>query len=182
MQISRLHVEPDTRAQSLVIRFPAGWSRPVAGAYEASEELVILDGLLTMSGETYGPGDWAFFPAGFVRNGTYAEPSVLAYARFGGPARWHEGLDDNGPPAVRAHLDEDVMEGPSPLGAGRARLLREGVTESAWLVDELPARASAAAEIFGITERAWTMIAAGDAIPAFEGPCFCRIVFAGGSS
>ena len=173
VDIARMHADEQTRAQSLFVRFPAGWRRPFSGYYETSEELLILDGLLTMSGETYGPGDWAYFPAGFPRRDTFAEPSVLAFARFGGPARWVGREPDSVPAHARAHVSRlgDVV--PSPIGTGRATELR---TDAAWFIRDInPGVPSPrAVELFAVDERAWARVAKGETLPTVEGPVFCR--------
>lgn len=174
--MARLREEP-SRAQSLIVRFPAGWSRPVAGSYATSEELVVIEGSLTLSGEVYVPGDWAFLPAGWLRDGTDADGHVLAYARFGGPARWTRGA---GAPdgVLRAQLDPATLGSPteSPLGSGDAWLLRDGDDDQAWCVTGVRARTKSPvnAEIYDLDARAWTFTAAGGSLPKVAGTAFCR--------
>ncbi|MCA1831105.1 MAG: hypothetical protein LC663_06295 [Actinobacteria bacterium] len=83
---------------------------------------------------------------------------------------------------MRAHVRDDQRDGGSPLGEGRARLLRAGAAESAWLVDELPARAPHTAELLAIDHRAWAFVVQGEQMPGFEGLTFCRIVAPGGTT
>ena len=88
VSVSRLHADPETRAVTLVVRFPAGWQRPEAGAYSAAEEVYLLDGSLEMNGTPYGAGTWFRVPAGAVRRHTASPGGAVALARFDGPARW----------------------------------------------------------------------------------------------
>lgn len=175
VSLVRLHSEPDTRAQSLLVRFPAGWERPETGHYEAAEELVVLDGALEMSGETYEPRDWAWFPAGFRRVASRSPAGMLAFARFDGPARW-VASGEEGPPAMRARLD--ASGGASlPFGGEGGRLLRSGDEDSAWFGDPPAAGASAPVdcEAFDLSARAWVFTPAGEPFPAMVGPCFVRV-------
>lgn len=86
--VSRLHAEPESRAVTLVVRFPAGWRRPEAGSYAAAEEVYLIDGALEMNGTRYEAGTWFRVPAGAVRRQTATPQGAIALARFDGPARW----------------------------------------------------------------------------------------------
>ena len=45
------------------VRFPKGWSRPDAGHYAVADEFVVLDGELSLNGETWQRGGHAWVPA-----------------------------------------------------------------------------------------------------------------------
>lgn len=72
----------------VLVRFPAGWSRPVTGHYLVEEEFWVLEGELVMSGVTYGPERGGRVPAGTPRSDTRSEGGALTVARFAGPATW----------------------------------------------------------------------------------------------
>lgn len=171
----RLHVlrdESDTRARTLLVRFPAGWERTQTGYYESAEELVVLDGTLRMCGATYDPGDWGFVHAGTIRFGMSVDRPTLVLARFFGPARWVAAATAPAAP-WRSSLDDAAMDEPSPLGAGRATPLRAG---ESWFVDDVPGgmRAAADTELLSPPGRVWTWTPAGEPFPDLDGPCFCR--------
>ena len=182
-RVVTLRVERPSRARVLFVRFPAGFERAVSGWYEAAEELVVIEGGLQMSDDSYHAGDWAWIPAKTARRKTAAHPQMLALARFDGPARWLEGEDapDHSGPA-RARLEPSVLDVDSPLGSGRARLLRSGEPTS-WLLDapDAGSRAPVDAEVFALASRTWAWVEAGEAFPHLEGLSFCRTFSAGGS-
>lgn len=163
--IAQLHSDPSSRAQSLFVRFPAGWSRPVAGYYEAAEELVVISGVLHMSGRIYRPGDWGYVPAGSVRSATDAPEECLVFARFFGPARWREAASNDAPPVLAASL------------SGKSRVLRDS-DGSVARYGRLRAGAVAAAdtEVFDLANAAYAFVAAGSPMPSIDGPCFVRIL------
>jgi hypothetical protein len=171
-----------SRALTVLVWFPEGWKRDAMGRYSASEEIVFLDGTLEMSRETYSAGDWAYVPAGVTRVGTAARSEVLTVARFDGPARWYSGSPGEGSPngrsLLRGSLDPTGDAVNSPLGAGRAWLLRRGAGEEAWLLDAPPAGevASRSAELVALEPRTWASVQAGERFPGLEGLCFCRTV------
>jgi len=85
--MARLREEPDGAFWALV-RFPAGWSRPVVGHYLSDEEFWLLEGELTISGVTYVPQQGDHIPAGQPRADSRSPNGALALARFAGPATW----------------------------------------------------------------------------------------------
>lgn len=85
--IARLREEADGGYWTLV-RFPAGWSRPVTGHYQVTEEFWLLEGELEMSDEVYRAGSGAHVPAGAQRSDTRSMLGALALARFAGAPRW----------------------------------------------------------------------------------------------
>ena len=181
--IAALHRDPASRAQTLFVRFPEGWQRPVAGFYEAAEELIVVSGVLHMSEVTYGPGDWGYVPAGSVRTSTSAETECVVFARFDGPARWREAAEASGPPPMMAPLRAGNASSavPSPLGGGTAWLLRAGERDAAWFADP-PAPGAAApvdVELFDPATAAYAFVAAGDPMPDVAGQCFVRTLGGG---
>ena len=73
---------------AVLVRFPAGWTRPISGYYLADEEFWVLEGDLTVSGVDYGVGDGGAIPAGTVRTNSSSRAGALALAFFSGSARW----------------------------------------------------------------------------------------------
>jgi hypothetical protein len=85
--VARLREDADGAFWALV-RFPAGWSRPVVGHYVTDEEFWLLEGELTMSGVTYSEQQGDRIPAGRPRADSRSERGALALARFAGPPTW----------------------------------------------------------------------------------------------
>ena len=87
VSVSRLKVE-DGGAIWILVRFPAGWSRPEAGSYSVDEEFWLLEGDLELSGVTHRAGARVLVEAGSIRSGSRSIAGALAIARFGGRADW----------------------------------------------------------------------------------------------
>jgi hypothetical protein len=73
------------------VRFPKGWSRPDVGHYAIPEEFVVLDGTLSLNGETWPRGAHAWIPAFQRRHGLGSASGCLVFAWFGGTPRWIPG-------------------------------------------------------------------------------------------
>ncbi|GGT16926.1 hypothetical protein ACFFV7_41340 [Nonomuraea spiralis] len=86
--LAPLHGDPAGGSFLVLVRFPAGWGRPVAGHYSCDEEFVVLEGELTVSGILFGAGDRGWFPAGRERTDSRSDGGALALAWFSGPAHW----------------------------------------------------------------------------------------------
>jgi len=184
VSLVRLRAEPDARAFTLLVRFPAGWKRPAEGSYEAAEDVVFLSGALQINDVTYTEGEWAHMPVGYPRRISIAHEETLAVARFSGPARWRSGLDGASTSEGLHRRLESTGEQRSPLGTGLGTLLRAGTPDSSWLVQAPLAgsRAPVDAEVLELASRRWTFVACDEPFPDLAGACFCRTFSAGGSS
>lgn len=67
-------------------RFPAGFERSQIGGYAVPEEVIVLDGDLTIEGVEYGRGDLISVPANFRRTAMTSVHGCDVVAWFGGPA------------------------------------------------------------------------------------------------
>ncbi len=117
VSLLRLHLDRGTRATVSLVRFPAGWARPSTVHCTATEEFVVIDGLLRVSGATYRPGgDVVVVPAGAPRSASSAPDGALALAWFSGVPEWHLQPDDCLPrtaPAVTRRVDR-LAPDPAP--------------------------------------------------------------------
>jgi hypothetical protein len=97
---------------TVVVDYPPGWSRSAPEHLTAHEEILVLEGELTINGEIYGPQHYAFLPAGYVRTAQaspggarvltmyYDAPQV----RAGAPTTPHD------PALLVRHVDPLAME------------------------------------------------------------------------
>lgn len=167
VSLARLRVEEGSGAMSLLVRFPGGWERPVPGHYDIAEELIVLDGVLTLSGREYAAGEWVWLPPGYHRSGYAVGAGVLAFARFFGTTRWVPG----GKSAASVDAEHRSLDAVPP-----GTLLRKSETDAASIVAPPVAgqRAVADTELFDLDDHRWAWIAAGGEFPQFRGRCFSR--------
>ena len=180
VSLARLHADPE-RSFSLVVRFPAGWSRPGPGHYDAVEEVLFLEGDFAMTGRSYGAHDYGWFPVGYPREGSVSREGALALAWFSRPNRWFTEAGPEQDQALAGRVEAHwraVEPSPSPLGGGPARLLRSGQRHASWVVDTVPAGVTTdvPVELFSLDARVWARVEAGRPLPALPGPAFCRII------
>lgn len=88
VSLAPLSADAETGSFLVLVRFPAGWTRPAAGHYTCDEEFVIQEGELTVSGTVFRAGDRGWFPAGQERTDSGTVGGALALAWFSGPADW----------------------------------------------------------------------------------------------
>ena len=176
--VVRLPGHASDRSFSVLVRFPAGWSRPHTGYYESTEEIFLLEGQVAMSGAAYSAGDYGWFPAGYLRSDSSSTGS-LTLAWFGGPARWRR--SEHSPEDFRSSEVVVCRRGEaravdSPLGP--ARSLRSGRTRSSFLLDRVEAAVAPPAtrvELLAIDLGLWVSASPGSRIPAIDGRAFCRV-------
>lgn len=176
--IHRLLLEPDGAPQS-VVRFPAGWTRPVTGAYDQIEEVLWLEGSFTMSGQTHRPDTYTWFPVNYVRVDSSAPDGALAFAWFSGKTTWTVDPDPElvqQDPVIR-HWP-DVLQTDNPLGEGWGRFLHDAGGRAAWIIEGVqPGRvAPTVVHLFSIPSRQWAEVQTGDGLPDLPGPLFARLM------
>jgi len=78
----------DSSGDSFVIhgRFPAGFERAESGGYAIPEEVIVVDGELTIESTTYRRGDLISVPANYERTFMATPHGCEVVAWFGGPA------------------------------------------------------------------------------------------------
>lgn len=163
VRMRRLHVDPETKASVSVVRFPAGWHRPVTGHYTAAEELVVLEGAIEVVAE-HRAGEYVYLPPRTVRTDTRCARGALVIAYFSGVPQWIEGRPDVPPPAAPVH--------------GRpAGVMRDGAAEargSFRAVEQLPAEPLPAdSDILHLADLTWEWVPAGT-VPKGRGPALVR--------
>ena len=162
VELTRLHLDPRTRANVALVRFPAGWARPGVGHYDCAEQFVVLDGGLEVSGVRFGEGEFGYLPARTVRAASGVAPGgCLAVAWFSGPPRWSVGPPAS--PPVEEVLHGRVGHPPGDVGGGACGLDGtptgpvDSITELLW------------PELGG-----WCVLPAGALSPRLPGPVVLR--------
>ena len=73
-----------TGATSNLVRYPAGWSLGREQALACDEEFFVVDGELAIGSIVYGPGDYAYLPAGHNRIGMSSGEGATVMTFFEG--------------------------------------------------------------------------------------------------
>ncbi|MFN2100444.1 cupin domain-containing protein [Altererythrobacter sp. MF3-039] len=74
--------DPQTGACSVLMRYPAGWSRKGPEHILAAEEFFILEGSLFMDGHYYGENAYAYLPAGWSRSEMHSDQGCVLLAFY----------------------------------------------------------------------------------------------------
>jgi hypothetical protein len=179
VRVQRLHIDPVTKAFTVLVRFPGGWQRPHAGHYLVDEEVIFLQGSFEMSGIHYTAGSYGYFPAGYLRDGSASPGGALALAWFSGRQQWVRGPDVRAVPAPITVPNWRALRPARPPAAGSdtGRLLRHDVSGDSWVLDRpLSGRSPAdgVVELFSLVDHTWARVSPGEALPNLPAPIFCR--------
>lgn len=87
--LSKDHSGPTTR----LVRLPAGWGTGSAGAFTADLELFIIDGQVTLAGETLGQNDYGAVRSGQVICGLSADIETVALLMTSAPLRYDTSIE-----------------------------------------------------------------------------------------
>lgn len=165
--MTMLHQDPDRGVRTVLVAFPDGWRRDAVGTQPAGEEMVCLDGALTVSGITATPGTFLVITPRALRAATSTNDGTRAVVWFtGAGGGWVDGeelvtgtatLFDLAPGFVRA-----------PQGGVRGRVeLREQLSGDSFGTD---------VEVVWFESRAYAFVPAGECTPAGEGRALVRFL------
>jgi quercetin dioxygenase-like cupin family protein len=142
-----LSYDPDTKAVSVVMRYPPGWTLPDAHYLDSDEEFYVLDGELWVGNVKYAKGDYAYLPAGMPRPGMRSDLGADVMTYHEGPHRTVLGEAPLGlydPARLIAKIESTRMAWGDPsdpvvaataTGAGRKLLRQDAATgERTWLL------------------------------------------------
>jgi hypothetical protein len=158
-----------SRARTLAVQFPAGFSRPGTGRYEAGEELLVLAGQLNVAGLRLEAGDWAWLPPRLPRSSLSSQRGAIVYAWFSAGNDWQACEDSwTGPPARMipvglVHPEPRELRGTSAGdGPGSSAIVAAGQ------------QAAGPAELLDLVTLGWTRIEAGELHQIGPGPALLR--------
>jgi hypothetical protein len=155
-----LHADAERQTRTVLVQFPPGWKRDAVGHQPAGEEMVILDGALSMSGVTAGLGDYLVVEPRATRSATSVTDGTQALVWFSGPGGgWTDGpASDAGTAAV------------SPLAVGEQRGPHDELVGTVTVHDELTEQAfDADVDVLWTEDRHWVHVPAGTPVPARPG-------------
>lgn len=150
VEIRTLSSDAKTGAASLLIRYPAGWERPVDEVLTEDEEFFVISGTLIVDGRSYGRYCYGHLPAGYFRSGMRSPDGAVVLTFFTGVPE-HRAASGHSPDLVVERVVEyiDGLAGvwgagfnpKFPPGAGRKWLRRDPVTgDETWILGTMPLR------------------------------------------
>lgn len=200
--VRRLHVG-STKATWNEVTFPPGWTRPEGGAFDVAEEVVWLEGAVTMGGLEHRAGSYCWFPAGHLRTDSRTAEGARAIAWFAGRPTWTPAAPGTEPEVPRrprglgtsdtpprgawgrdAHdrfivmRFADVVKRAGPVEGTTGRLLRDaGEAGQTWLLEELPGGTAPAggATVVPLDGTGVAVVAEGEALPTVAGRTLLRL-------
>ncbi|MBW9205583.1 hypothetical protein KV102_16160 [Mumia sp. zg.B53] len=160
-----LHQSADATSRTVLVRFPARWQRAMTGNQPAGEEMLVLEGALSMSGSTCRPGQILVVEPRATRSETGVEDETRALVWFSGAAGgWVEGVaPEPGTIAVTDLAPGVVRPGGGALSGSVE--LRDGADLGAFPTD---------ADVYWPALGRWAHLAAGEAAPSGEGTAVVR--------
>ncbi|MGH1564992.1 hypothetical protein [Mumia sp. DW29H23] len=160
-----LYQSADATSRTVFVRFPAGWQRAMTGHQPAGEEMLVLEGALSMSGSTCRPGQLLVVEPRATRSQTGTEDETRALVWFSGAAGgWTEG------PA-----DEPGTLTVSDLAPGTVRAGGGTLSGSVEQVDGADLGSfDHEVDVYWPSLGRWAHLGAGEAAPAGEGVAVVR--------
>lgn len=162
-----LHVDLQRGTRTVLVSYPDGWSRDVAGTQPAGEELVTLAGAFSMSGHRAAVGEVLVATPRAVRASTSTEDgtrAIIFYSGSGGG--WEEGRASEAG-TVERHT----------IAAGYLRSERDGLVGRLEVVEEVPAEGfEVDAEVVWLASSHYAFVPRGGLPPVVEGHALVRFL------
>jgi len=164
IEAKTLSLDSETGASSLLLRYPASWSRDCQHHLLADEEFLILDGGLEINGHDYTHMAYAHLPEGYTRDTFSSLSGAVVLTFFSATVTEKEGSgtwDDNR--LVRYLNGFEVLYTGNfhqefPPGAGRKSLYTDPVTgDQTWILGTMPLRWSKRQEVHPIVEEMYLL-------------------------
>jgi hypothetical protein len=106
-----LNEDPDTGAFTMVVKLPPGAAEATRGSHSCDEELFLLEGDLTIDGESFRAPAYWFFPAGTIHGNSHTEAGAVVIEAFTGPCDFTAGTEEEqAATPVSRGVDVDSLE------------------------------------------------------------------------
>jgi hypothetical protein len=92
VEAKTLSFDESSGASTMILHYPAGWSRPAEHHVGVHEEILILEGSLEINGRTYGPYCYANLPKGYTRSSAASPQGAVVLTMFSGTPHASEGV------------------------------------------------------------------------------------------
>jgi quercetin dioxygenase-like cupin family protein len=91
LQQKILSYDDETGAVTLMVKYPKGYKHPLLTYHTVTEELYVLKGRLTMQGNEYSQGYYAYRPPGMVHGEMeILDDDTVLLIMLSGPLDYHE--------------------------------------------------------------------------------------------
>ena len=107
-----LSIDENGTDASIVVEYPAGWSRSGPEYCTAHEEIFVLSGEIEINGRVYGKHNFAFLPAGYVRTSQSSSGGAQVLTMYYDAPQFHAGepAEPHDPALLVEHVDPLTME------------------------------------------------------------------------
>lgn len=164
--------DSETGACSTVMRYPVGWRYDESFVLGVDEEIFVLEGALTINGQTYGKHCYGHLPGGYLRRGMTSTAGAVVLTFFSGEplaknlseSTWDqrrtvECLDTRmlaGIAGKRQHMNSGDWD---PSGTVHKTLYVDPDSgERTWLIGMMPYWSSNKAEIHPVVEEEFAIL------------------------
>jgi hypothetical protein len=160
-----LHASAERNTRTVLVEFPPSWTRDAVGHQPAGEEMVILTGSLSISGETAPAGSYLLVEPRATRSATSVEDGTRALVWFSGAGGgWTDGASDDAGAISAAPVDLDLSRAPSERMPGSVSV-HEDLSEQTFPTD---------VDVLWPDRGRWAHIPSGDLVPALTGTAVVR--------
>jgi len=164
-EMAMLRSSADGTSRTVLVRFPEGWKRAMTGHQPAGEEMLVLEGALSMSGHTCRPGALLVVEPRATRSETGTEVETRAVVWFSGAAGgWTEGPSDDAGTLGVHELAPGVVRPAGGVLPGSVEVL-DGADLTTFPSD---------VDLCWTSERCWAHVPAGETAPRHDGPVVVR--------
>lgn len=82
VEAKTLSIDEETGASTMLLHYPAGWTRPEPHYLDAHEEFLVLDGTLKINGNCYRPYGYGNLPSGYARQSAKSDDGAVVLTMF----------------------------------------------------------------------------------------------------
>lgn len=106
-----MNQDPDTGAFTMVVKLPPGAGDAARGSHSSDQEMFLLEGDLTIDGETFHSPAYWHFPAGTIHGASHTESGAILIESFTGPCDFTAATEEEqADPPISRGIDVDGVE------------------------------------------------------------------------
>ncbi|MFC6152359.1 hypothetical protein [Nocardioides yefusunii] len=167
VRMSMLNVDEARGIRSVLVAFPDGWRREATGTQPAGEELVVVRGALTLSGNEAAPGRFLHVTPRALRSNTFTAVGTRAVVWFtGAGGGWVEGDELVAGTVTLTEVGDGFVREPVEGLHGRVEF-DAFVSGKVFDTD---------VEVVWFESASYAKVAAGQTVPPVAGPALVRVL------